>query len=74
MKHAAAVGGNMLAVTYASAEVVAEFVIGATEPVGGGEALEPAHTSNSALDAPVILLKPVVLVSAGAVGDPLAQR
>jgi hypothetical protein len=39
MKQAAAVGGNMLAVTYASAEVVAEFVIGATEPVGGGEAL-----------------------------------
>jgi hypothetical protein len=26
------------------AEVVAEFVIGSTEPVGGGEALEPTHT------------------------------
>ena len=60
MKHAAAVGGNMLVVTYTRAEMVAEFVIGSTEPVGGGEALEPTHTSDPAFDAPVILLKSII--------------
>jgi hypothetical protein len=74
MKHEAAVGGNMLVVTYARAEMVAAFVIGSTEPVSGGEALEPAHTSDSAFDAPVILLEPVVPTSAAAVGHPRAQR
>lgn len=34
MKHAAAVGGNMLVVTDARAEVVPEFVVAATEALG----------------------------------------
>lgn len=33
LKHAAAVGGNMLVVTYTGAEVVAEFVMGLAEAV-----------------------------------------
>jgi hypothetical protein len=31
MKHAAAVGGNMLVVTDARAEVIAKFIVAATE-------------------------------------------
>ena len=34
MKHATAVGGNMLVVTDARTEVVAEFIVAATEALG----------------------------------------
>ncbi|WP_424138086.1 hypothetical protein, partial [Roseomonas chloroacetimidivorans] len=68
MKHAAAVGGDMLVVAAARAEVVAKFIVAATEALCRDEALEPAHTSDPALDAPVILFEPVVPVDAGAVG------
>ena len=73
MKHATAVGGNMLVVTDARAQVVAELVVAATEALGGGEALEPAHTSDAAFYAPMILLKSVVLEGAVPVLNPLAQ-
>ena len=46
IKHATLVGGNMLVVTDAR-EVVAEFVVAATEALGRGEALEAAHTSDA---------------------------
>ena len=72
MENAALVGGDMLVVTDARTEVVAEFVVTATEAFRRSEALEPAHTSDVAFYAPVILFEPIVSVSAGAVGDPLA--
>ena len=34
MKHATAAGGNMLVVTDAKTELVAEFIVAATEPLG----------------------------------------
>lgn len=64
----------MLIVATARAEVVAKFIVAATEALCRDEALEPAHTSDPALDAPVILLKLVFPVDAGEVGDPLVQR
>ena len=73
MKQTAADCGSVLVVAGARAEVVAEFVVGSTVPVGRGEALEPTHTSDPTFDAPVILLEPVIPVSVGTVSDPLAQ-
>src|SRR3712207_4386040 len=74
MKVAAAVGGNVLAVTGARAEKIAKLVIAAAEALGRGEALEAAHTSCAPFHAPVILLKSVVLVRAGPMHDPPAER
>jgi hypothetical protein len=62
MKVTAAVGRDVLAVTGAGAEEVAELVMAATEALGGGEAVEAAHTSRAPFDAAVILLKPVTLL------------
>ena len=63
-----------MAVADARTEVAAEFIVAATEALGGGEALEPAHTSDAAFYAPMILLKPVVLECAVAMDYPAAQR
>src|SRR5215217_8813482 len=74
VKQATAVGGDGLVVAGARAEEVAELVVASTEPVRRHEALEPAHTSDPAFDAAVILLEPVVPVRAGPVHDPPAER
>src|SRR5215218_10229718 len=74
VKPATAGGGDVLAVAGAEAEEVAEFVVAAAEAVGRGEALEAAHASDAAFDAAVVLLQPVVLVRAGAMDDPPAER
>jgi hypothetical protein len=55
MKVTAAIGGDVMAVTGAGAEEVAKLVVAAAEALGGGEALEAAHTSDAAFDAAVIL-------------------
>ena len=55
VKQATAVGGDMLVMTGARAEEVAEFVVAPTEALGGSEALEAAHTSRAAFYAAVVL-------------------
>src|SRR3954463_5702612 len=55
------------------AEEVAQLVVSSAEPSRRSRALEPAHGPVSALDAPVILLDPIVHVLAGPVSNPLAQ-
>ncbi|MBB5696226.1 hypothetical protein FHS87_004296 [Roseomonas pecuniae] len=62
-----AVEGNMLAVTGAGPEMVAQFVVASTEPRGRIELLEAAHTSDPPFDAPVVLFQAVVLVDTGPV-------
>src|SRR3712207_2024747 len=64
----------MLVVAGAEAEGVAEFVVTATEALRRGEALESTHTSDPSFDAPMILLQSIVLVCAGPVHDPSAER
>ena len=71
MKHALAVGRNMLVVTGARTELASKLIIGSTESPGRGEAIKPAHTSDPAFDAPAILLEPIIPEQAGAVGSPL---
>ncbi len=61
MEQAAAVGWDTLVVAGAGAEEVAELVVAPTEALGGGEALEAAHTSDAAFDAPVVLLETIVM-------------
>ena len=56
VKQATAAGGDGLVVAGAEAEEVAELVVASTEPLGGGEALEAAHTSCTPFHAPVVLL------------------
>ena len=58
----------------AGAEVVAEFVMGRAEAGSGVEGAEPAHGIVALLDAPVILLDPVVHVAAGAMAHVGAER
>ncbi len=58
MNQAASTGGP---------EVVTEFVVGCAEPGGGVKGAEPAHRIVALLDAPVVLLDPVVHIAAGAV-------
>ena len=58
MKPATAVGRDMLAVTGAGAEEVAQLVMASAEALGRGEALEAPHTSDAAFNAAMILLKP----------------
>jgi len=53
----------------ADTKMVTEFVVGCAEPGGGVEGAEPAHGLVPLLDAPVVLLDPVVHVPAGAVMD-----
>jgi hypothetical protein len=60
-------GGNVLGVAGARTEVVAHFVIAATEPRGRPGALEAAHRPVSAFQASMILFQSVVPVAAGAV-------
>src|SRR3712207_9335356 len=74
VKQATAVGGDGLVVAGAETEEIAKLVMTAAEALGGGEALEPAHTSGAPFDAPVILLKPVILVGAGPVHDLPPER
>src|SRR5918998_3296479 len=74
MEKATAVGGDRLVVAGAETEEGAELVIAATEPLRRSETLEPPHTSCAPLYAPVILLQPVVLVRAGPMPDPRAER
>ena len=61
MEQSAAVGGDVLVVAGAGAEKGAELVIASTEPLGGPEGLEAAHTSDPAFHAPMILLQPIIL-------------
>ena len=74
VKQAVAAGGDILVVAGAGAEVVAKLVIASTEPLGGREALEAPHTSNTAFYTAMILFQPVILVSAGAVDNAPAER
>jgi hypothetical protein len=74
MKQATAVGRDVLVVAGTRAEKASKFVIASAEPPRCIEALEAAHTPDVAFDAPVILLHPVILVSAGAMGNPPAER
>jgi hypothetical protein len=60
VQQAAAVGGDGLVVAGAETEEIANLVMAAAEALGGGEALEPAHTSGAPFNAPVILLKPII--------------
>jgi hypothetical protein len=61
VEQAAAVGGDMLVVAGAGAEKVAELVIAPAVALGGGEALEAAHTSDPSFDAAVVLLETIVM-------------
>ena len=74
VKQATAAGGNRLVVAATRTEKVAELVVAATEALCRRETLEPAHTSDAAFHAPMILLQPVILVGAGPVHDPPAER
>ena len=74
MKQTAAVGWDVLVVTRAESEEGAELIVSSTEPPRGADFLEAAHTSDPAFHAPMILLQPIVLVSAGSVLDVPAQR
>jgi hypothetical protein len=56
VKQATAVGGDVLVVAGPEAKEVAEFVMASAEALRRTEALEAAHTSDAAFDAPVILL------------------
>src|SRR5918998_6860256 len=69
----AAVCGDMLVVTGAGTEDVPELVVPSAEPGRGSGALEAAHRSVAAFEAPVVLLQPVVQVAAGPVPHPFAQ-
>ena len=66
--------GDGLVVTETRAEEISELAVFAAEAVGGVAALETAHTSDPALDAAMVLLKPVVQVRLGAVADRLTQH
>src|SRR3954468_23620454 len=52
-EHSAAVCGNVLVVTRAETEEVAELIMTAAEPVGRSWALEALHGPVSAFEAPV---------------------
>ena len=66
MKQATVVGWDMLVMAGARAKEVAEFVVAPTEALGGGEALEAAHTSDAAFDAAVVLFQAIVFIATGA--------
>jgi hypothetical protein len=72
-EQSAAVVRNVLVVAGAGAEKGAELIVSSTEPLGGPEGLEAAHTSCAPFHAAVVLLQPVVLVGAGPVLDVAAQ-
>jgi hypothetical protein len=74
VKQATAAGRDILVVAGAGPEVVAKLVIASTEPLGGSEALEASHTSNTAFHAAMILFQSVILVRAGAVDHAPAER
>src|SRR3954467_14813937 len=65
VEESAAIGGHMLVGAGAWAEDVAEFIVSATEPGCRSRAFEAPHRPVAALDAPVVLLQPVVQVGAG---------
>jgi len=69
----AVIGGDGLMVVWARAEKIAAFVVASTELCRRSDALEPAHRSVSAFDAPVVLLKPIIEIPAGPVADVPAQ-
>jgi hypothetical protein len=69
MKQTAAVGRDVLVVTRAQAEEVAELIVSSTESRRSPEFLEAAHTSDTAFHAPMVLLQPVVLICACSVFD-----
>jgi hypothetical protein len=74
MKQATAVGGDVLVVVGLQAEKVAEFVIASAEPLRCIEAFEAAHTSDAAFHTAMILFQSIVLVSAGPMENPPAER
>ena len=74
VKQATTAGRDMLVLAGPEAEEVAEFVVAAAEALRRGEAPEPAHASDPAFHAAVVLLQAVVFVGAGPVGDPAAER
>ena len=67
-------GGNMMVGVEAEPKEVTEFVVTSTEPPSRVRALEPAHRLVAAFDPAVILLQPIVEITAGAVLHALAQR
>jgi len=73
VKQTTAVGGDRLVVAGLEAEEVAEFVIASKEPLRRIEALEGAHTSYAAFNAPMILFQSVILVGAGPVHNAPAE-
>nr|WP_236038917.1 hypothetical protein [Belnapia arida] len=54
--------------------MAAKLGMASTESLGGSEALEATHTSNAAFNAAMILFQLVILVSAGAMDNPPAER
>jgi hypothetical protein len=65
VKQATAAGRDVLIVVGSGAEEVAEFVVASTEALRRGEALEPAHTSDAAFDAAVVMLDGTLLHGSG---------
>ena len=63
----------MLVVTRAGTKKVTKLVVFTTESIRRVMILEAPHTSDAALDAAVILLEPVVQVSASPVLNLLTQ-
>jgi hypothetical protein len=71
---AAAGGRNILVVTRAAAEEVAEFIILAAEPVCRVMLLEAAHTSDPPFDPAMVLFKSIVQIHIRSAMDVAAQR
>jgi hypothetical protein len=71
---AAESGRDNLVVTTAGAKEISEFTMLATEAARGVRALEPAHTSDPAFDAAMVLFKTIVEVNAGPVPHRLSQH
>jgi hypothetical protein len=67
-------GRNVLVVTAATAEEVAEFIGLSARPVGCIMLLEPAHTSDLSFDPTMVLLESIVQLHVRPVTDFAAQR
>jgi hypothetical protein len=67
-------GGNGLVVAKAATKKITEFAVLSAEATGGLIGLEAPHTSDPPLDAAMVLLEPIVQVSARPVPDRPPQR
>jgi hypothetical protein len=75
IEEATAAGGrNILVVTRAAAEEIAEFIILAAESVCRVMLLEAAHTSDPPFDPAMVLFKSIVQIHIRSVMDVAAQR